>query len=41
MRKILQLFFALSLMLFFLPVFAQAQERTVTGTILSEDKRRH
>jgi TonB-linked SusC/RagA family outer membrane protein len=37
MRKILQLFFALSMMLFLLPPLVHAQERTVTGTILSED----
>ncbi|MBL7747704.1 MAG: carboxypeptidase-like regulatory domain-containing protein, partial [Chitinophagaceae bacterium] len=39
MRKILQLFFALSMVFFLLPVVAQAQERTVTGTIVSEDNK--
>lgn len=39
MRKILQLFFALSLMLVMLPPAVQAQERTITGTILSEDNK--
>jgi len=39
MRKILQLFFVLSLGLLLLPSFVQAQERTVTGTILSEDNK--
>lgn len=39
MRKILQLFFALSLMLVLLPPAVQAQERTITGTILSEDNK--
>ena len=39
MRKILQLFLTLSLMLLLLPPALQAQERTVTGTILSEDNK--
>lgn len=38
MRKILQLFFGIALVLLVLPPALQAQERTVTGTILSEDK---
>src|SRR5687768_17224454 len=37
MRKILQMFLSLSLMLIMLPPLAEAQERVVTGTILSED----
>lgn len=37
MRKILRLFFGLALVAFLLPLTAQAQERTVTGTIISED----
>lgn len=39
MRKILQLFLALSLMLLLLPPSVQAQERTITGTIVSEDNK--
>ena len=39
MRKMLQLFFALSLMLLLLPPAVQAQERTISGTILSEDNK--
>jgi TonB-linked SusC/RagA family outer membrane protein len=39
MRKILQLFLALSLMLVLLPPALQAQERTITGTIVSEDNK--
>ena len=39
MRKILRLFFALSLMLVLIPSVVQAQERTVTGTIVSEDNK--
>ncbi|MBK7560708.1 MAG: SusC/RagA family TonB-linked outer membrane protein [Chitinophagaceae bacterium] len=39
MRKILQLFLALSLLLLLLPAAVQAQERTITGTILSEDNK--
>jgi TonB-linked SusC/RagA family outer membrane protein len=39
MRKIFQLFFALSLMLLLLPPAVQAQERTITGTIVSEDSK--
>lgn len=39
MRKILQVFLALSLMLLLLPPSVQAQERTITGTILSEDSK--
>jgi TonB-linked SusC/RagA family outer membrane protein len=39
MRKIFQLLFAFSLMLILLPQAAQAQERTVTGTIVSEDSK--
>lgn len=39
MRKILHLFFALSIMLVLLPVALHAQERTVTGTIVSEDSK--
>src|SRR5205085_877510 len=39
MRRILQLFFALSLMLVLLPPALQAQERTITGTIISEDSK--
>lgn len=37
MRKILQLFFVLSMALLLLPPAVQAQEKVVTGTILSED----
>jgi TonB-linked SusC/RagA family outer membrane protein len=39
MRKILQLFLVFSMALLLLPAFVQAQERTVTGTILSEDNK--
>jgi TonB-linked SusC/RagA family outer membrane protein len=39
MRKILQLFFALSMMLLLLPPALQAQERTISGTIISEDNK--
>ncbi|MBM3416812.1 MAG: SusC/RagA family TonB-linked outer membrane protein [Bacteroidetes bacterium] len=39
MRKILRLFFGLALVMFLLPHLAQAQERTVTGTIVSEDNK--
>ena len=39
MRKILQLFLALSLTLVLLPQSVQAQERTITGTIVSEDNK--
>ena len=39
MRKILQLFFVLSMALLLLPPAVQAQERTVNGTILSEDNK--
>ncbi len=39
MRKILQLFFVLSMGLLLLPATVHAQERTVTGTILSEDNK--
>ncbi len=39
MRKILQLVLALSLVLLLLPPALQAQERTITGTILSEDQK--
>ena len=39
MRKILRLFLALSLMLLLLPPSVQAQERTITGTIVSEDSK--
>jgi len=39
MRKILQLFFVLSMVFLLLPVAVQAQERTVTGAILSEDNK--
>lgn len=37
MRKILQMFLAFSLVLLLLPSTMQAQERTITGTIVSED----
>lgn len=37
MRKILRLFFALSLLFFLLPPAVQAQQKTITGTIVSED----
>jgi TonB-linked SusC/RagA family outer membrane protein len=39
MRKILQLFLAFSVMLLLLPQVMQAQERTITGTIVSEDNK--
>ncbi len=39
MRKILQLFFVVSMAFLLLPAAAQAQERTVTGTIISEDNK--
>ena len=39
MRKILHLFFGLSLMFLLLPQAVQAQERTINGTILSEDNK--
>ena len=39
MRKILHLFFVLSVLLLILPPALQAQERTITGTILSEDNK--
>ncbi len=39
MRKILQLFFVLSLSLVLLPPALQAQEKTLTGTIVSEDNK--
>lgn len=39
MRKILRLFFVLSMALLLLPQLVQAQERTITGTILSEDNK--
>ncbi|MBI5371397.1 MAG: SusC/RagA family TonB-linked outer membrane protein [Sphingobacteriales bacterium] len=39
MRKILHLFLAFSVMLLLLPQAMQAQERTVTGTIVSEDNK--
>src|SRR6185436_10067025 len=39
MRKIFQLFFALTLMVILLPVAVQAQERTISGTIVSEDSK--
>lgn len=39
MRKFLQLFFALSLMLLLLPSALLAQERTITGTIVSEENK--
>src|SRR5678816_3028624 len=39
MRKILQLLFTLLLMLFLLPPVLMAQDRTVTGTVLSEDSK--
>ena len=38
MRRILHLSLVLSLMLLLLPAAVQAQERTITGTIISEDK---
>ncbi len=39
MRKIFQLFFAFLLVLVLLPSVVQAQERTVTGTIVSDDNK--
>ncbi len=39
MRKILQLFLALSLVFLLMPNMVQAQERTITGTILSDDNK--
>jgi TonB-linked SusC/RagA family outer membrane protein len=39
MRKILPLFFVISMAILLLPVAVQAQERTVTGTILAEDNK--
>lgn len=39
MRKILQLFLAVSLVLLLIPVSVQAQEKTITGTIVSEDNK--
>lgn len=39
MRKILQLFLAFSVVMLLLPQVMQAQERTVTGTIVSEDNK--
>ncbi len=39
MRRILQLFFVLSLMLLLVPPAVQAQERTISGTIISEDNK--
>jgi TonB-linked SusC/RagA family outer membrane protein len=39
MRKILQLLFTLSLVFFLLPSVMHAQERTVTGTIVSDDNK--
>ena len=39
MRKILQLLFTLSLVVFLLPAVAQAQERTVSGTVVSDDNK--
>ncbi|HEX4877783.1 MAG TPA: SusC/RagA family TonB-linked outer membrane protein, partial [Chitinophagaceae bacterium] len=39
MRKILQLFFVLSLALLLLPSAVMAQERTITGTVISEDNK--
>lgn len=39
MRKILRVFFGLALVLLLLPQALMAQERTVTGTILSEDNK--
>ena len=38
MRKIFRLLFGLALVMLLLPATMQAQERTLTGTILSEDK---
>lgn len=39
MRKILQLFFTLSMVLLLLPPAVQAQEKIVTGTIVSDDNK--
>ncbi len=39
MRKILQLFFVLSLLLLLLPHSIQAQQRMITGTVLSDDNK--
>ncbi len=39
MRKILPLFFAFTMVMFLLPQALLAQERTVTGTIVSEDNK--
>lgn len=39
MRKMLRLFLAFSVMLLLLPQVMQAQERTITGTIVSEDNK--
>ena len=39
MRKMIRLFLAFSVMLLLLPQVMQAQERTITGTILSEDNK--
>jgi TonB-dependent SusC/RagA subfamily outer membrane receptor len=39
MRKFFQLFLAMSLMFLLLPQVMQAQERTVTGTVISEDSK--
>ena len=39
MRKILHLVFGLSMMLLLLPHAVEAQERTITGTIVSEDSK--
>jgi TonB-linked SusC/RagA family outer membrane protein len=39
MRKILQLFLALSLVFLLMPNIVQAQERTITGTIVSDDNK--
>lgn len=39
MRKILHLLFVFTLMFLFLPAAVQAQERTITGTIVSEDSK--
>jgi TonB-linked SusC/RagA family outer membrane protein len=39
MRKFLQLFLALSLVLLLIPVAVMAQDRTITGTIVSDDSK--
>src|SRR6266496_2093149 len=39
MRKLLQSFFALLLMMLLLPAALHAQERTISGTILSDDNK--